>query len=207
MKIVLFGATGLTGQQVLTLALQAGHDVTATARNPSDLALKHERLRVVKADGQDAASVAAAVAGHDAVVSALGSRTRAKNTVRSDSARNLIAAMKPAGVKRLIWLSAAGVGDSADQARRSSFVFGRIIMPLMLKAVYADAAIADEALLASGLDVTVVRPVGLNNKPATGRVVVTPIPSSYIPRADVAKFMLDQLGSSEFVGKAPIISN
>lgn len=212
MKVVVFGATGLTGKELLRIALADGHEVTAVARNPAAVTEKHDRLRVVQAAGEDAAQVAAAIEGQDAVLSALGSRTRDKNTVRSDSARNIVAGMKQHGVRRLVWLSASGVGESKGQAERTSFVFGKIIMPLFLKDVYADAAIAEELIQKSGLESTLVRPVGLTNKPEKGNIwasgdLTQKPPSSQISRADVARWMVQQLTSSAWVGKAATLSN
>lgn len=209
MKILVLGATGATGKLVVEQALEAGHEVTAFARNPADVTAKHPKLRVVQGDGTNAEALQRAVAGHDVVVSALGSRTRNKNTILSESARNTIDAMKKAGVRRLIWLSAAGVGDSLPQTQRSSFIMGRILIPLMLKDVFADAAIADESIRQSGLEWCVVRPVGLNNRPLKGNIRVitdgSKLPSVGISRADVAKFMLEQATQGTYLGKMPVL--
>lgn len=209
MKILVLGATGATGKLVVEQALEAGHEVTAFARNPADVTAKHPKLRVVQGDGTNVEAVQRAVAGHDVVVSALGSRTRNKNTILSESARNTIDAMKKAGVRRLIWLSAAGVGDSLPQTQRSSFIMGRILIPLMLKDVFADAAIADESIRQSGLEWCVVRPVGLNNRPLKGNIRVitdgSKLPSVGISRADVAKFMLEQATQGTYLGKMPVL--
>ena len=197
MKLALFGATGKTGGHVLRQALDAGHEVVALCRDPAGLSAR-DRLTVVKGDATKAEDVAKVVAGVDAVVSTLGPRDRKPTTVRTDSARNAVAAMKQHGVKKIVWLSASGVGDSLDQARRSSFVFGRIIIPLLLKATYADGAAAEDALRASELDFVIVRPPGLTDGAARGDVKTVPLAEKLarisIPRADVAAFMLAQAG-------------
>jgi putative NADH-flavin reductase len=209
MRLALFGVTGATGKHLLELALAAGHDVTASARRPTDVTVTHPKLRVVQSDLLDGASVERVLQGQDAVVSAAGSRTLKKNSVRSEGARNIVSAAKRLGVKRLVWLSASGVGDSLLQAQRSSFVFGRILIPVLLGRVYADGAIADATVAASGLEWVVVRPVELLNKPATGKVQVVPpnekIPRLSIPRADVAAFMLEQLGPKARLSQMPVI--
>ena len=74
MKIVIFGATGGTGKQIIEQALAAGHHVTAFARNPSKIGLRHKRLTVVQGELADAPAVARAVDGADSVLSALGPR-------------------------------------------------------------------------------------------------------------------------------------
>ncbi len=72
MKLTIFGATGRTGRQLLTQALEAGHEVTAFVRDPSKLGVTHSRLRVMQGDVYDASVVEDATKGQDAVLSALG---------------------------------------------------------------------------------------------------------------------------------------
>ena len=210
MKIVVLGSTGATGKLVVEQALALGHEVSAFARNPADIKVQHPKLTIVQGDSSVLATVEKALVGADAVVSALGTRTRAKSTVRSDAARNVVAAMKKNGVRRVIWLSAAGVGDSLDQTKRASFVFGRIIIPLLLKDVYADMAASEVLIRQSGLENVVVRPVGLTDKPATKKVDATAdlsakVPGVGIPRADVAEFMLAQLTANTWLSQSPVI--
>src|SRR5580698_4760836 len=115
MKILVLGSTGKTGLELLEQGLEDGHEVTAFARRPEAVALKHAKLRVLKGDILDRASVTAAVEGQDAVLSALGVRQLGANTVLSDGTRNVIQAMQQSGVRRLIVESSLGVGDSAGQ--------------------------------------------------------------------------------------------
>jgi putative NADH-flavin reductase len=72
MRLTIFGASGRTGRQLLNQALAAGHTATAVARDPTRLPVHHHRLKVVAADALDPAAIQPAVAGADAVVSALG---------------------------------------------------------------------------------------------------------------------------------------
>jgi putative NADH-flavin reductase len=76
MKLLIFGATGGTGRQLVEQALEQGHEVTAFVRNPAKVTTKHEKLKVVKGNILDCHSVGAAVAGQDAIFSALGVRFR-----------------------------------------------------------------------------------------------------------------------------------
>lgn len=211
MKICVFGATGKTGRLVVEQALAAGHEVTASARNPADVTARHAALRVVQGNTDDLASIRPAIDGQDAVIYAAGSRTLRANTVRSVGAAHVTTAMRDTGVRRLVWLSAAGVADSIDQMRRTSFFAGRIFMPLVLGRVYADAAIAERTVRDSGLDWIIVRPVELTRGPARGAVRVTPladkVPKLTISRADVAAFLLDQTGPSAALGQALTISD
>jgi putative NADH-flavin reductase len=76
MKLLIFGATGATGRQLVEQALEQGHEVTAFVRSPAKVTTKHERLKLVKGNIMDCHSVGAAVAGQDAIFSALGVRFR-----------------------------------------------------------------------------------------------------------------------------------
>jgi putative NADH-flavin reductase len=205
MRIIVFGATGPTGRQLVSKALEQGHDVTAYARTPRRVTIRHARLRVVQGDVLDAVAVDAAVAGHDAVLSALGATHRKDGSTVSRGTEHIVAAMRKHGVKRLIVQSAVGVGDSQRQA---GILFGKILMPLFLHTVFADKARQEDLVRASGLDWTIVRPTGLTNKPGRGQYQVetddVPVPWN-ISRADVADFMLRQLDDRTYVRRAPAI--
>src|SRR5215217_1362855 len=111
-KVLIIGATGATGQILMGEALAQGYEVTALARNPSAVAPEDHRLRVLEGNALDASEVEAAVAGQDAVLSALGTRSARPTTLFSESTHNLISAMDNHGVRRLVSISGIGVGDS-----------------------------------------------------------------------------------------------
>jgi putative NADH-flavin reductase len=111
MKIVLFGAGGVIGKRIVGEALRRGHQVTAVARDPSKLADADPRLQVVQGDALSAESVASAVRGADAVVSAVGpghGPGAADLSMVLDSTRALIAGLKQAGVRRTVVVGGAG---------------------------------------------------------------------------------------------------
>jgi len=109
MKIVLIGATGFVGTPVLAELLSRGHQVTVLARNPGKLAAQ-PGLTVVAADALDAARVAQAAAGHDAVISAYNPGwTEPKIAELYIQATHAIfAGVKQAGVKRFLMVGGAG---------------------------------------------------------------------------------------------------
>ena len=109
MKLVVLGSNGGIGKEVVAQGLSAGHIVTAVARRPETVTLKHERLRVVRADVLEPAGLPAAFAGQDAVISALGVATRGPTQVYSQGISNEITAMRAAGVRRLLCVSASGL--------------------------------------------------------------------------------------------------
>src|SRR5271165_1027102 len=151
----------------------------------------------------DQHSLDVAARGQDAAVSMLGvsfAAARRPTNVFSQGTRNLIAALKAAGVRRLIVQSSFGVGDS----RRDAGLLERVFYALLLRGAYADKVLQEQAVRESGLDYTIVRPTRLTMAAGTGRYTARvgpgPVPSS-IARADVARFILDALGTHEYVGK------
>jgi putative NADH-flavin reductase len=211
MKILLLGPNGAVGQIVLDHLLKSNHEVTALVRNTATLQMKHPRLTVNLGTPTNPIDLEKALVGQDAVLSTLGARTNARTTLRSDVARNLAERMKKHGVRRLVWLDAAGVGSSKGFVQRSSFLFGRIIMPLFLNHMYEDAAVADDIIEKSDCDWVIVRPMSFTNGTKTGNIsVVTDMSLRVrlhlrIARADVAAFMVEQLTNNDYVGTMPII--
>lgn len=209
MKLAIFGASGKTGAQLMTQALAAGDTVVALARDPATISTRHDRLSVIQGDATNADDVTRAIAGTAAVFSGLGPRGRQATTLRADAARNIVAAMQQHGVTKVVWLSASGVGDSLDQAKRSSFVFGRLLIPLLLKATYVDAKNAEDILAGAGLAHVLARPPGLTNKPLRGDVIEVPLDQKLsrltIPRADVAAWMLARARDDRFDRQAVTI--
>ncbi|MGD0463394.1 MAG: SDR family oxidoreductase [Tepidisphaeraceae bacterium] len=209
MNLVVFGATGPSGRELLKQALDQGHRVTASARNPEKLTFQHDRLNIIKGDILDPASVEAAIAGADVVLSVLGVRKLGKNTILSDGTGNIIAAMQRRGVRRFICESSLGVGDSRGQM---SWLFEKIILPSLLRNAFADKEIQERTIMQSEVDWTIVRPAMLTNGPRTGvyRAWVGKPKEAIrgkISRADVADFMLKQLNSPEFVKRAVGLSH
>jgi putative NADH-flavin reductase len=205
-KVLIIGATGATGQIVMREALAQGHEVTALARDPSAVVPEDHRPRVLQGNALDMASVEAAVAGQDAVLSALGTRSTRPTTLFSESTHNVISAMNKHGVRRLICISGIGVGDSKGHV---GFLYDRIIRPFVVKNVYEDKERQEEAIKQSDLDWVIVRPARLTDEPAKGEYRVY-LGGSYtatkISRADVAAFMLAQLTDDTYVRKTPVIS-
>lgn len=211
MNVLVVGANGAVGQIVIVELLNSNHEVTALTRNAAAIQLKHPQLTVLQGTPTNSADLEGALAGQDAVISTLGARTNKKTTLRTDVARNLVSGMKKQHVRRLVWLDAAGVGSSKEFVQRSSFLFGRIIMPLFLNNMYNDGASADSIIEKSGCEWVIVRPMSFTNKArAENLTVLTDMSRTVrlglrIARADVAAFMVEQLTKDDYVGKMPII--
>jgi putative NADH-flavin reductase len=109
MKLFLLGATGKTGSEIMSLALARGHEVTAFVRSPQKLSPARS-LTIVRGDPRDPESAAAALPGHDAVLSVIGPHPREAlrpSTLVTDCARATVDAMTASGVSRLAIISAA----------------------------------------------------------------------------------------------------
>lgn len=207
MKIAVFGATGNTGLELVKQALEQGHAVTAFVRDAARLAIENEHLTLVTGDVFDPASVAQAVQGQDAVICALGAGSDLKKTtVRTSGTINIISAMQDNNVKRLMVVTAMGVGESWDTLS----MFNKFFFATLLRSASADHEAQEAAVKESGLDWTIVRPSGLTDTPRTGVYDVgenIPAKTSKIARADVADLILKELGENELIGKAVTITN
>lgn len=211
MRIVIFGASGGTGSELVRQALIRGDlEVTAFVRDAGSLE-PASRLRIVTGDALNDTDVAQAIAGQDAVLSALGGDVTDRDLLQRCMS-NIIAGMKQTRVERLIVLSAAGAVDG-DAALAEQNVVTKTVMKAvnatLLKAPMQDHAAQDHLIVDSGLRYTIVNPPRLTDSEQTGhyRVDETALPAgaTSISRADVAEFMLDQLDSPKFENKAVFI--
>lgn len=207
MKLVIFGSTGKTGVELVTQALEKGHAVTAFVRDPDRLAVEHERLSTITGDMFDSAIVAQAVEGQDAVICALGAgNDLGPTSVRTTGTNIIISGMQKHGVRRLIAISAMGVGDSWDTLS----LINKLFFAVLLKNARADHTAQETAIKASGLQWTIIRPSGLTDTPRTGiydvgeNILAT---TSKIARADVADLIIRELEQNAFIGQAVTITN
>ena len=206
MKLLIFGSTGSIGRQLVKQALEHRHIVTAFARDPLKLGVKHDNLKVVQGDVMDWPSVEKAVEGQDAVLCSLGAG--AKGTVRSGGTGNIIRAMEKAGVRRFICQSTLGVGDSWDNL---SFLWKYIMFRGLLRQAYADHVSQENYVKQSHLDWTIVRPAAFTDGNHSceyrhGFAGTDKTTRLKISRADVADFMLKQLTDDTYLHKTPGLS-
>jgi putative NADH-flavin reductase len=207
-KLLILGATGRTGQQIVTQALQAGHEVTALSRSADRIPV-HDRLHLVAGSvtGEES-MLAQAVRGQDAVISALGRGMSLKaDSLIQRSVPVILSAMQTQRVRRLIFTSALGVGDSI----RDVPLFSRMVMRFLLRDIYADKVAGEELIRRSDLDWTLVQPPQLTNGPLTRsyrvgeRLALRGMPR--ISRADVAHFILSQLDDTAYIRKVVLIAH
>jgi putative NADH-flavin reductase len=207
MNLTVFGATGGIGQEIVRQALAAGHQVTAVVRDPARFKVTGDALNVFTSPALDDPEVLrGAVAGRDAVLSALGARSRKDAGFTAPLTRMVLRAMELAEVKRLLVVSAAPLGPVPEG---EPFLLGRIVTPLVkavLKDIFADLSVMEEELARSATDWTSVRPPKLVNRPVTG-VYRTAVEAnlrggSTIGRADVAHAMLAMINNPAVVKHA-----
>ena len=201
MNLLIIGATGGTGRQLVTQALERGHQVTALVRRPPRAAPR-PALTPVVGDVLDPGSLDRAIHGQEAVLSALGhKRWLAPSRILSEGTRNLIAAMTRHGVQRFVCETALGISDAWWQM---GLYYTLFVRPVILPFYFRDKVRQEAVIRASGLAWTIVRPGMLTNGPPRGRYRHGPRVGHWlwtvrISRADVAAFMLDQLTDRRYV--------
>ncbi|SFS37306.1 NAD(P)-dependent oxidoreductase [Marininema halotolerans] len=209
-RIVVFGATGRTGEHVLTQSLEEGYDVIAYVRNPTKLSLQHARLTIMQGDIFNEEQVHHAIEGSDAVLCALGVPMGSKLPVCSVGTQNIIQAMKRNGVNRLIVITGLGV----KRTRGDINWFERAFLTLFLcldQAAADDKEIQEDLIEESQLDWTILRPPWLTHGKKTSRYrvgmgeSVHPTLISRISRRDLAECMVQQITDRTFIRQAPYV--
>lgn len=205
-RVLIIGASGGTGRQLVAQALERGHLVTALVRDPSKLRIEHPQLRIARGDVLDYVSVEAAMRGQEAVISALGHKKYFYPTrILSEGTRNLLRAMEAHGVPRLVCETSLGIGNSAG---RMGLYYTLFVIPVILPFYFWDKTRQERLIAASKAEWVIVRPGVLTNGKKRGsyrrgRHVGSFLWTVRISRADVADFMLSQLTDDTYLGTAP----
>ena len=209
MKLVIFGANGPVGKLLIRQALAEGHTVSGVTRHPDTFPIQHDNLNVLSGDVFNAADVARAINGHDAVLSVVGvPYTRKPVSVYSMGTANIIDAMHSAGIHRLVCCTSGGTNPKYDPAE--GFIFGRIIKPFIGRTLYADMRRMEEIVMASNLDWTIVRPAQLVDGAMVSQYRVEEkymIPgNTKTARIDLADFMLKEATHPKYLHKAVAVA-
>ena len=205
-RVLIIGATGGTGHELVAQALERGYAVTALVRAPSRLQVDHPQLTVIQGDVLDQGSVDAAMRGQEAVLSALGHKRFFYPTrILSEGTRNILRAMEAHGVPRLVCVTSLGIGDSAG---RMGLYYTLFVIPVILPFYFWDKTRQERLIARSDLEWVIVRPGALTNGDKRGRYrhgrkVGSFLLTVRISRADVADFMLNQLESETYRRTAP----
>jgi uncharacterized protein YbjT (DUF2867 family) len=207
-KILVIGATGGTGRLIVAQALARGYDVSVLVRS-AEKARDLNGAKLIVGDARDESALRQALKGRDAVISALGTPASPfrEVTLLSSATRVLVNAMKAERVSRLVCITGIGAGDSAGHG---GFLFDNLILPLLLRKVYADKNRQEGIVRESGLDWVLVRPSVLNNKAGRDTIRALTDLSGFhggsISRENVANFVLDQVREDTWVHRSPLIT-
>jgi len=208
MKIVVLGATGGTGLEILRQSVEEGHSVTALVRSPERLRPFQDRITVRRGDLLNSADLQQAVEGQDAVLSAFGPRVPVKKSeahLLEQFAGALTKAMLHTNVRRVVVESVAFLFK--DSLLPPAYLLGRLLFPRTV----ADASAMEQVFAESELDWTMVRPPELTEKPYTGkyRILEGHLPrfGFKISRADVADFMINVVANRSTIRKVIGLSN
>lgn len=199
MKIIVFGANGRTGQEVIQQATSKGIEVTAFVRNADNIKVKSDKLSVIVGQATRYEDVKKAMVGHDVVISCIGGDGSKVSTTITDITKNIVDAMNETGVKRIAQVASAGVHGELKG------VIGKIVS-FMLRNPLKDHAGAYEKLKEGGVSYTLARPMSLKDGSLTGayREAEEGIPAGgkSISRADVAHFLLKAIQDEKYIGKS-----
>lgn len=206
MKLVVFGASGRTGKEIVKQALAQGYEVTAYVRDPSKMTLEHDDLHITTGDIYDYSTVTQAIQEQDVVICSLGTNDLGKATVRSEGTATIIKAMKENHVNRLIVISAMGIAESWS----SLSLINRLFFATILRNTRQDHENQEVLVKDSDLDWTIIRPSGLTEAPRTESYAIGEnihAKTSRIARADVAHAIIKEVNDNTFVHKAVTITN
>jgi putative NADH-flavin reductase len=208
MKLLVLGATGGTGLEMVREAIERGHSVTAFVRSPERLKPFGDHITIRQGNPLNAAELEPVIKGHEAVVSGFGPRlplSKADANLLRQFGGALTAAMPKAGVKRVVVESVAFLFK--DSIIPPAYLLGRLLFP----GIVADASGMEELFQNSGLEWTIARPPELTDKPYTGKYRVR---EGHLPRfgfkmsrSDVADFMIKAAENRSSLGKIVGISN
>jgi putative NADH-flavin reductase len=209
-KVLVIGASKGIGLEAVRRALEAGHAVRALARSASSIDLADPRLEKVCGDALIHADVVAAMKGVDVVIQTLGIGVGDMFKpvhLFSAATRVLIAAMTTEGVRRLLCVTGFGAGES----QASINLLQRVPFQVVFGRAYKDKSIQESMIKESPLEWTIVRPGVLTSGRRTERYRVLDQPSQwrngFIARADVADFLIKQIGNPASIGKAFVLVN
>jgi putative NADH-flavin reductase len=198
-KLIVFGAAGGTGIEIVKQALDKGYQVTAVVRSPEKFTLTHNNLVVKQGDVTLARTIDETMAGQDAVISAIGNRSTQPTTLYSEGIKNILHAMQQNNIQRLICISAGGL----DVNPKASFfvrLLTKYVLQRILKEPYADLRIMETLVHQSDTDYTIMRPSRLLDEPITGKYRIginSNIAKPFsIARADVAHFIVNHISDN-----------
>jgi uncharacterized protein YbjT (DUF2867 family) len=207
LRILVVGATGALGRDIVSQALERGHETAALVRDRGRAPFA-PAVEVVQGDVLERSSLTRALGGREAVICALGTPSpRRGGSLLGDGTRNLIDAMSQEGVRRLVCVTLLGLGSS----RANTSLFYREVILRVLAPMIPDKERQEEVVRASGLEWVLVRPprfvagkpghdLRVMHEGERGRI-------GRVVRADLARFLLDCAASDTYVGEAMAVGS
>ncbi|XP_067936146.1 flavin reductase (NADPH)-like isoform X1 [Watersipora subatra] len=214
LTVALLGATGETGLRTLEQLLHRGHCVRALVRSPHKINTKHDNLSVLKTDMYSDESVKAELEGCNAVISCLGTRANNKEPpLYLNTMQVIVKAMREKEIKRIVTMTSWGTYSDPRSPFFVEYFMRKIIASILSSMREMELFLAGEC---KDLDFTVVRPPGLTQGSLTGKTArveeeAACVPQGWcatsmsMPRADVAKFMIECAEDSCYLKKAVAI--
>jgi putative NADH-flavin reductase len=211
MKVLVIGASGPLGREIVKSTLGRGHHVTAFVRREFDL--RHANLTVATGDVMESDTLDPPMAGKEAVICSLGMKLVPASIwsdveLFSEGTSHILRCMMRHNARRFICITGIGAGESKGHG---GLFYNHVIQPLLLRKIYEDKTRQEGLIRYCNRDWIAVRPARLTNAPATGRYAmlkeVRGVQTSSISRADVAAFCADQLVSNKFLYQFPILTD
>ena len=213
MKIIIFGATGFSGQAILEEAFRQGHEVTVLVRDASKIHNKNNNVKIVEGNVLEPAVVSSVLHHQEAVIQCLGVGGKGDGkptTFISDATKVIVDEMQKQNIKRLIAMSNVGAGNSITF---QPWFFTKFILPYFmkwLKVIIEDKNRMEPIIMNSNLNWTIVRCPNIVDKPSKGACNATLDGKGLkmtITLPDLSRFMVDQLKETNFNKQAPCVSN
>lgn len=208
MKILIIGASGPLGLEVVKMASDRSHQVSALVRNLDSFKVNSNAVKIIKGDVFDLNGLEKALLNHDAVISTFGTNLiRRPTTILSQGTRNIVKAMEASNVSRFVCITGIGAGNSKGHG---GFLYDKILEPFLLHEIYNDKTRQEEVIRTSRLDWTIVRPAILTNGSKRGHYRIANdlcgFTAKKISRSDVADFLLNEVENNKYLKQSPVIS-
>jgi putative NADH-flavin reductase len=209
MKIAILGSTGFVGKTLLAKALERGYQVKTLVRDPEKLDIYKEKVEFITGNASQADKLEKTVVETEAVLSTLPPIINTNGSELSGkSFEELVAILEGNAIKRFIHIGGAVHGGGADE----NWTLGRRILSIFLNIIGRPVLIAKhlewDVLRKSNLEWTLVRPPRVINGKRQGHLVADEkdLASVQVNVEDLAEFLLEQITSSKWIGKAPLVA-